>query len=192
MHDCPSFCVFDLLIMIKLVGVWWLVVAKAKMPRVLYCTASHLGPKKRTTKWRRKDDRQGLKTVWPHGGGGKGSETPCAVSLSITSVFLIHKIINERRVLRESLRSVRLVWRCNHLALLVMSRHIFLWLLIQLFLSASCTCVHDFFPDISFIWRKIRRNIILQQYKSQTALNTDAVCQIADYKLQDSWCCTVT
>lgn len=41
---------------------------------ILHCVS--LRTKKRTTKWRCKDDRQGLKTVWPHGGGERGKKLP--------------------------------------------------------------------------------------------------------------------
>ena len=90
MYECPSLRFFDLLIMIKLVGVWWLVVAQWRVPWVLYYTASHLGPEKKTTKWRCKDDRRRLKTAGSQ--GRKEIKTAgkilSAISLSITLIYL--------------------------------------------------------------------------------------------------------
>jgi len=95
MYDCPSPHFFDLLIMIKLPGVWWLAVAQSRVPWVLYYTASHLGPEKKTTKRRCKDNRGGLKTVRPHGGNKLEENLPLPSLLQPPQWILMTKISND-------------------------------------------------------------------------------------------------
>lgn len=61
-YECPYFCFFDLLIMIKLLRASWLEMAQ-RVESWLFCfTASHSGAEKKTTKWRVEEDRTRLKT----------------------------------------------------------------------------------------------------------------------------------
>lgn len=79
MYDCPFLHFFDLLIMIKLVGVWWLVVAQWRVPRVLYYTKSHLGPEKKKTK--QSEDVKMTEEAWRQ--CGLMGKTSSSISLSV-------------------------------------------------------------------------------------------------------------
>lgn len=61
-YECPYFCFFDLLIMIKLVRASWLEMAQCVESWLFRFTASHSGAEKKTTKWRFEEDRTRLKT----------------------------------------------------------------------------------------------------------------------------------
>lgn len=61
-YECPYFCFFDLLIMIKLLRASWLEMAQRVESWLFRFTASHSGAEKKTTKWRVEEDRTRLKT----------------------------------------------------------------------------------------------------------------------------------